>query len=173
MSAAPSPRRNSTGEFGVLRQRILRSPVAHAFALSAKAKARQLLLGDKNRSFHGLLASELAKPIRVKLKDKVAFTLGILNICLSELLLLVRTSCFLAEIQARLVLTRCAPAVCRDTQSGSLYGMSAGCFHSWPGASCRILVRSGSTFSLITATPLTSLYCCICSCFPRPRWSLR
>lgn len=38
------------------------------------------------RSDHA--ASELAKPVVVKQKDKVAFTLGILNICLTELILL-------------------------------------------------------------------------------------
>ena len=33
-------------------------------------------------------ASELSKPVVVKQKDKVAFTLGIINICLTELILL-------------------------------------------------------------------------------------
>lgn len=85
-----SPRRNSFAAFGVVRQRlhiIRESPLARAIARTAKAKARQLLLGDKDKSFHGLVASELAKPVRVKLKDKLAFTLGIFNICLSELIL--------------------------------------------------------------------------------------
>jgi hypothetical protein len=87
-----SPRRNSFAAFGVVRQRlhvIRESPLARAIARTAKAKARQLLLGDKDKSFHGLVASELAKPVRVKLKDKLAFTLGIFNICLSELILVV------------------------------------------------------------------------------------
>ena len=85
---ADTPRRNS---FDGIRQRlqvIQAAPWAQKFARSAKTRARQLLLGDRDRSFHGLLASELAKPVVVKQKDKIAFTLGIINICLTELILL-------------------------------------------------------------------------------------
>lgn len=54
----------------------------------ARQKARRALLGDETQSLRLALVEELnASPVRVHLKDKVAFTLGLINVILSVFLL--------------------------------------------------------------------------------------
>lgn len=54
----------------------------------ARQKARRALLGDETKSLRLALEEELnASPVRVQFKDKVAFTLGLINVILSVFLL--------------------------------------------------------------------------------------
>jgi hypothetical protein len=54
----------------------------------ARAKARRVLLGDESRSLRAALLEELEQPMRVQLKDKVLFTAGVVNLVVSEAVLL-------------------------------------------------------------------------------------
>ena len=57
-------------------------------------KARALVLGDQTRSLRAALRAELQKPRRVQLKDKISFTLGVLNLCATEAVVLLRPDLF-------------------------------------------------------------------------------
>lgn len=49
----------------------------------ARNKARRLFLGDESKSLRDRLNAELMQPVRVKLRDKICFTLGVVNMCLT------------------------------------------------------------------------------------------
>lgn len=99
-----SPRGSSAVQVPALREL---SDKPARFREFARQRARQLLLGDPSRSLRAAVATEMAKPVRVQLKDKVAFTLGVLNLCATEYVLLVRPqhfwvwySCWVAPLLA-------------------------------------------------------------------------
>ena len=54
----------------------------------ARSRARRFLLGDETRSLRAALRAELNQPMRVKLADKVLYTLGVINMCATEAILL-------------------------------------------------------------------------------------
>ena len=53
--------------------------------------SRKVVTGSEEKSLRDHLKRELKKPMRVKLKDKISFTLGLLNVLATEYFLL-RTS---------------------------------------------------------------------------------
>lgn len=53
-----------------------------------KTRARAAVLGDATRSLRASLHAELRKPRRVQLVDKLSFTLGVLNMCATEAVIL-------------------------------------------------------------------------------------
>jgi Protein of unknown function (DUF2838) len=59
----------------------------HALRLRARNKARKILLGSEDKGLRDALESEMRKPVRVKLRDKISFTLGILNTAITIFIL--------------------------------------------------------------------------------------
>lgn len=57
-------------------------------------QVRKAILGDEARSFRHALQDELRKPVRVKLRDKIAFTLGVVNMLLTQAVALLYPSHF-------------------------------------------------------------------------------
>ena len=53
-----------------------------------RGQARKFVTGSEETPLRLHLAEELKKPVRVKLKDKLSFTLGIINILITEYFLL-------------------------------------------------------------------------------------
>jgi hypothetical protein len=53
-----------------------------------RTRARAVVLGDATRSLRASLRAELRKPRRVQLVDKLSFTLGVLNMCATEAVIL-------------------------------------------------------------------------------------
>lgn len=54
----------------------------------ARRKARRMVLGDESKSLRGALKEELSKPPRVLLRHKLSFFLGVLNMCVTQWVLL-------------------------------------------------------------------------------------
>ncbi len=50
--------------------------------------SRKVVTGSEEKSLRDHLKHELKKPMRVKLKDKLSFTLGLLNVLVTEYFLL-------------------------------------------------------------------------------------
>jgi Flp pilus assembly protein TadB len=53
----------------------------HALRIKARNRARKILLGSEEKSLRQALEAELRRPVRIKLRDKIAFTAGVVLTC--------------------------------------------------------------------------------------------
>lgn len=92
--------------------------------------SRKVVTGSEEKSLRDHLKRELKKPMRVKLKDKISFTLGLLNVMATEYFLLRKYN------ETRHSLARTATIPCRYAEILCVLVSWLGVSFDWPQVRC-------------------------------------